>query len=105
MPLGEEAARPVARRLGLALGSFLLVGKLPGSPPLLLTAAERSISVRGAYATCEGMRVDNLRVLLVDDVMTASSGTRDGCARFEKGGSGRSSGVDRGPARPRLAAA
>ena len=79
----ELIARPVARLLGLELGSYLLVRKVPRPPLLLLTRAERWKSVRGAYAIREGIRVDNLRVLLVDDVMTTGA-TLDACARALK---------------------
>lgn len=79
----ELIARPVARRLRLVLGSYLLVRKLPRPPKLLLTRAERWKSVRGAYAIREGVRVDNQRVLLVDDVMTTGA-TLEACARALK---------------------
>ena len=39
--------------------------------------------MRGAYATRPGQRVDNLRILLVDDVMTTGA-TLDACARALK---------------------
>jgi predicted amidophosphoribosyltransferase len=39
--------------------------------------------VRGAYATRKGLRVDKLRVLLVDDVMITGA-TLDSCARALK---------------------
>lgn len=79
----EMIARPVARRLGIELGSYLLVRKLPRPPQLLLTRAERWQSVRGAYALREGIRVDNRRVLLVDDVMTTGA-TLESCSRALK---------------------
>jgi predicted amidophosphoribosyltransferase len=50
---------------------------------LLLTRAERWKSVRGAYAIREGVRVDNQRILLVDDVMTTGA-TLEACARALK---------------------
>jgi competence protein ComFC len=46
----------------------------------LLGYEERWESVRGVFATRAGSQVDNLRVLLVDDVMT-SGATLDWCAK------------------------
>jgi predicted amidophosphoribosyltransferase len=46
----------------------------------LLNNEERWEGVRGAFATRPGSQVDNLRVLLVDDVMT-SGATLDSCAK------------------------
>jgi competence protein ComFC len=40
-------------------------------------------SVAGAYATREGVQVDNLRVLLLDDVLTTGA-TLDSCSRALK---------------------
>ena len=76
----ELIARPLARRLGLKLQSNMLVRTKPRPPQLVLSRTERWKSVRGAYATREGVRVDKLRVLLVDDVMTTGA-TLDSCAR------------------------
>lgn len=76
----EMIARPLAKRLGLKLGSYLLVRTRPRPPRLILTRDERWESVRGAYATRKGVRVDKLRVLLVDDVFTTGA-TLDACSR------------------------
>jgi predicted amidophosphoribosyltransferase len=49
----------------------------------VLSRTERWSSVRGAYATRAGARVDNLRILLIDDVLTIGA-TLDACARALK---------------------
>jgi hypothetical protein len=46
----------------------------------VLSLEERGESVRGSFATRSGSQVDNLRVLLVDDVLTTGA-TLDACAR------------------------
>jgi ComF family protein len=76
----ELIARPLAKRLGLALKPRLLVRTKPRPPQLVLSRTDHWKSVRGAYATRESSRVDNLRVLLVDDVMTTGA-TLDACSR------------------------
>lgn len=79
----ELIARPLARRLRLEFGSYLLVRTRPRPSQLVLSRTERWTSVRGAYATREGATVDNLRVLLVDDVLTTGA-TLDSCSRALK---------------------
>jgi ComF family protein len=76
----ELIARPLARRLGLPLKSYLLVRTKPRPDKLRLTRKERWETVRGAYEVYERARVDKLRVLLVDDVMTTGA-TLDACSR------------------------
>jgi ComF family protein len=76
----ELIARPLAERRGLKFGALLLQRTKPRPPQLVLSRSEHWKSVRGAYATRPGVRVDNLRVLLVDDVMTTGA-TLDACAR------------------------
>jgi competence protein ComFC len=82
----ELIARPLARGLGLPCRSYLLVRTRPRPDKLTLTLRERWRSVRGAYAIRQGRRVDNLRVLLVDDVLTTGA-TLDACSRaLRRGG-------------------
>ena len=76
----ELIARPLARRLGLKLGPYLLMRTKPRPAQLLLSRKQRWESVRGAYAIRAGVRVDKLRVLLVDDVLTTGA-TLDACSR------------------------
>jgi competence protein ComFC len=79
----ELIARPLARKLHLKHGAYLLMRTRPRPPRLVLSRKEHWDSVRGAYATRQGLRVDKLRVLLVDDVMTTGA-TLDSCARALK---------------------
>ncbi len=80
----ELIARPLAKRLGLPQRTYLLVRSRPRPDKLLLSRNERWSSVRGAYATRPGERVDKLRILLVDDVFTTGA-TLDACARALRG--------------------
>ena len=79
----ELIARPLARCLHLKQGAYLLMRTKPRPARLVLSRKEHWESVRGAYATRKGLRVDKLRVLLVDDVMTTGA-TLDACARALK---------------------
>jgi ComF family protein len=79
----ELIARPLARRLGLKIERYLLARTKPRPAQLVLSRTEHWKSVRGAYATREGLKVDKLRVLLVDDVLTTGA-TLDACARALK---------------------
>jgi competence protein ComFC len=79
----ELIARPLARKLHLKHGAYLLMRTRPRPPRLVLSRKEHSDSVRGAYATRQGLRVDKLRVLLVADGMTTGA-TLDSCARALK---------------------
>jgi Phosphoribosyl transferase domain len=69
----ELIARPLASRLKLKFAPRMLASVKSCPPQLLLTRAEHWESVRGAYAITPGAKVDNLRILLVDDVLTAGA--------------------------------
>jgi ComF family protein len=79
----ELIARPLARRLHMKQGAYLLMRTKPRPARLVLSRKEHWESVRGAYATRKGLRVDKLRVLLLDDVLTTGA-TLDSCARALK---------------------
>jgi ComF family protein len=72
-------AKPLARKLSLAYGPFL-VRRKPRPDQHILTVRERWESARGAFATENPGQVDNLRVLLLDDVLTTGA-TLDACAK------------------------
>jgi ComF family protein len=72
--------RPLARRLRLPYRPVLLMRSRPRPEKHLLRSDERWEAVRGAFAIREGDRVDNLRILLLDDVMTTGA-TLDACSR------------------------
>jgi ComF family protein len=76
----ELIARPLARILGIPYRSYLLVRTRPRPDKLRLTHRERWETVRGAYAMHQGAKVDKLRVILVDDVLTTGA-TLDACSR------------------------
>ena len=73
-------SKPLARLLQLPHKAVLLVRTRARPNKRILTLEERWESVRGAFATRPGTQVDNLRVLLVDDVMTTGA-TLDACAK------------------------
>ena len=73
-------ARPLARHLRLSFQPVLLMRMRPRPEKHLLRLDERWESVRGAFAMRAGRRVDNLRILLLDDVMTTGA-TLDACSR------------------------
>jgi competence protein ComFC len=73
-------SRPLARQLHLPHKAVLLMRTRARPDKRILTLEERWESVRGAFATRPGSQVDNLRVLLVDDILTTGA-TLDACAR------------------------
>ena len=72
--------RPLAKRLCLPYQPVLLVRSRPRPEKHLLLREDRWEAVRGAFAMRRGGRVDNLRILLLDDVMTTGA-TLDACSR------------------------
>ena len=72
--------KALAKRLGLPYQPVLLKRERPRPERHLLHFEERWEAVRGAFVIREGGRVDNLRILLLDDVMT-SGATLDACSR------------------------
>ena len=82
-------AKPLAHKLGLPYRAVLLVRTKPRPDQHILSLEERWDSVRGAFATRPGSKVDNLRVLLVDDVMTTGA-TLDACAKALRGAGAKS---------------
>jgi competence protein ComFC len=76
----EMFARPLAKRLKLPYRSVLLMRTRPRPEKHLLHSEERWEAVRGAFAIKQDGQVDNLRILLLDDVMTTGA-TLDACAK------------------------
>lgn len=76
----ELLSKPLARLLHLPHRGILLVRTRPRPQKHLLTLHERWVAVRGAFETRPGSQVDNLRVLLLDDVMTTGA-TLDACSK------------------------
>jgi len=68
-----EIARPVARRLDIPIGSHTLRRVRATAPQTGMTVAARRKNLRGAFTWRAGNEVKNLRVALVDDVMTTGS--------------------------------
>ena len=82
-------SKPLAKRLRLPHKAVLLVRTRARPDKQVLSLEERWESVRGAFATRPGSQVDNLRVLLVDDVLTTGA-TLDACARALREGGAKS---------------
>lgn len=81
--------KPLARKLRVPWRPVLLSRTQPRPDKHILTASEDWGSVRGAFATRLGGEVDNLRVLLLDDVLTTGA-TLDACAQVLRGAGAKS---------------
>jgi len=68
-----EIARPVARALSVPLDFRSLVRMRATAPQTGMTVEARRKNLRGAFALRDDAAVRNLRVALVDDVMTTGS--------------------------------
>lgn len=78
----------IARRFSLPLLPDALARTRPTEPQVELSAAERRLNVKGAFAVNGPDRVAGKRILLLDDVMTTGS-TMDECAKeLKKAGAG-----------------
>jgi len=65
--------RPLARRLGLSYQGVLMKSERPRPEKYWLPFDEHGQAVHGAFAIRKSRRVDNLRILLLDDVMTSGA--------------------------------
>ena len=73
-------AKPLAKALGRPYRPVLLQRVRERPLKRVLSVEERWEAVRDAFATLPGSQVKNLRVLLIDDVLTTGA-TLDACAR------------------------
>jgi ComF family protein len=78
----ELLAREIARRWRMPIRR-LVRRKRATAPQAGLTSAQRRTNVQGAFETIPGARLEGLRILLIDDVLTTGA-TADACARALK---------------------
>jgi ComF family protein len=75
-------AREIGRRWNVRVRGVMLRTRAT-APQAGLTNAQRRLNMRGAFRVKRGVRLDGLRVLLVDDVFTTGA-TASACARALK---------------------
>ncbi len=76
----SRLAAPLAAALKIPLNTKLLRRVNPTATQTLLTRAERTANMRGAFAVRSCVQLDGERVVLVDDVFTTGA-TTSACAR------------------------
>jgi competence protein ComFC len=89
----ELIAKPLAKRMRIRQGSYLLVRTKPAR--MVLSRKEHWESVKDAYEARKGSQVHGLRVLVVDEVMT--TGAARGGRGVRGGPDGGARGVAAGP--------
>ncbi len=72
--------RVLSRDLGMPMVPDALVRTRATEPQIELSAAERRVNVKGAFAVKGAERIKGRKILLLDDVMTTGS-TMDECAK------------------------
>jgi len=76
----EILARHLSNATKILLNTKLLRRVSPTKTQTLLTREQRAKNMRGAFAVCDGVKLDGKCVVLVDDVFTTGA-TTSACAR------------------------
>jgi len=76
----ERLGAHLARALGIPVNKRIIQRVVSTQTQTRLTRKERAKNMESAFAPFPGIRIDGLRVLLVDDVMTTGA-TTNGCAK------------------------
>jgi len=73
-------AKHLSRAIKIALNENLLRRVTPTMTQTLLTREQRAKNMRGAFAICNGIKLNRERIILVDDVFTTGA-TTSACAQ------------------------